>query len=163
MPLSDDQLERYARQIIVPGIGVQGQERLLAARVLVVGAPRGVAQASVYLRAAGVAVVPHTARAGAAGPGVVVVAGAEALSETERRELLASGLPLCWYALGAAGFTSGSHPQAPLPSAAAAGTTAAIDQALHDAAACHAAATACALIAGLPCRTGSFACDVGEA
>jgi len=36
--LSDDDLERYARQAIMPAIGEEGQEQLLAARVLVVGA-----------------------------------------------------------------------------------------------------------------------------
>ena len=36
--LNDDDLERYARQAIMPAIGEEGQEQLLAARVLVVGA-----------------------------------------------------------------------------------------------------------------------------
>ena len=36
--LSDENLERYARQVIMPEVGEDGQERLLAARVLVVGA-----------------------------------------------------------------------------------------------------------------------------
>ena len=36
--LSDIDLERYARQAIMPDIGEEGQERLLAARVLLVGA-----------------------------------------------------------------------------------------------------------------------------
>ena len=36
--LNDDDLERYARQAIMPTIGEDGQERLLAARVLIVGA-----------------------------------------------------------------------------------------------------------------------------
>ena len=36
--LSDADLERYARQVVMPHIGEDGQERLLAAKVLVVGA-----------------------------------------------------------------------------------------------------------------------------
>jgi molybdopterin-synthase adenylyltransferase len=45
---------RYARQIALPEIGLDGQERICAARVLVVG--RGVAAdtAAMYLKAAGV-------------------------------------------------------------------------------------------------------------
>lgn len=36
--LARDQIERYSRQILVPDIGVAGQERLSKASVLVVGA-----------------------------------------------------------------------------------------------------------------------------
>lgn len=36
--LSDDELERYARQAIMPNIGEEGQERLLASSALIVGA-----------------------------------------------------------------------------------------------------------------------------
>lgn len=38
MELSNTQLERYSRQIILPEIGVEGQKKLLLAKVLVIGA-----------------------------------------------------------------------------------------------------------------------------
>src|SRR5437763_1961527 len=37
MSLTDEQIDRYSRQIILPEVGGRGQERLLAARVLVAG------------------------------------------------------------------------------------------------------------------------------
>ena len=52
--LNDDDLERYARQAIMPAIGEDGQERLLAARMLIVGAGGLGAPVLLYLAAAGV-------------------------------------------------------------------------------------------------------------
>ena len=52
--LSDENLERYARQVIMPEVGEDGQERLLAARVLIVGAGGLGSPVILYLAAAGV-------------------------------------------------------------------------------------------------------------
>jgi adenylyltransferase/sulfurtransferase len=52
--LTDDQLDRYARQIILKEIGGEGQRKLLAAEVVVVGAGGIGSPAIQYLAAAGV-------------------------------------------------------------------------------------------------------------
>lgn len=54
MALSEEQYERYARQLVLPEIGVAGQVKLLAARVAVVGAGGLGSPALQYLAAAGV-------------------------------------------------------------------------------------------------------------
>lgn len=52
--LSETQIERYSRQIILPQLGGKGQEKLLNARVLVNGAGPLQTTALLYLAAAGV-------------------------------------------------------------------------------------------------------------
>lgn len=54
MPLTDAQLERYARHIVLKEIGGPGQRKLLNARVLVIGAGGLGAPCLMYLAAAGV-------------------------------------------------------------------------------------------------------------
>ena len=55
--MNDEQLLRYSRHILLPEIGVEGQEALLASRVLVVGAGGLGSPASMYLAAAGVGTI----------------------------------------------------------------------------------------------------------
>src|SRR3989338_5407451 len=54
MNLSDKQIERYSRQIILPNIGGKGQERLLNAKVLVIGAGGLGSPCALYLASAGI-------------------------------------------------------------------------------------------------------------
>ena len=54
MTISDAELERYARHIILPEVGEAGQEKLLRSKVLVVGAGGLGAPVLLYLAAAGV-------------------------------------------------------------------------------------------------------------
>jgi len=54
MNLTDSQIERYSRHIILKDIGVEGQEKLLNSKVLIVGAGGLGAPVALYLAAAGV-------------------------------------------------------------------------------------------------------------
>lgn len=54
MNLSDEQIERYSRHIILQGVGGEGQEKLLNGRVLIIGAGGLGAPVAMYLAAAGV-------------------------------------------------------------------------------------------------------------
>jgi len=54
MSLSDAQIERYGRQILLPEVGGEGQERLIRASVSVAGEHLGAEEAARYLAAAGV-------------------------------------------------------------------------------------------------------------
>lgn len=55
--MNDDQLLRYSRHILLPEIGVEGQQKLLAASALVIGAGGLGSPAAIYLAAAGVGTI----------------------------------------------------------------------------------------------------------
>ena len=57
MALTNQQLERYSRHIILKGIGSRGQKKLLASKVLIIGAGGLGAPAAMYLAAAGVGTI----------------------------------------------------------------------------------------------------------
>ena len=52
--MNDDQLLRYSRHILLPQIGIEGQEKLLAAHALVIGAGGLGSPVALYLASAGV-------------------------------------------------------------------------------------------------------------
>ena len=54
MSLSQDQIERYSRQILLPNIGGKGQEKILNAKVLIIGAGGLGSPCALYLASAGI-------------------------------------------------------------------------------------------------------------
>jgi len=54
MNFTNEQIERYSRQIILPNVGGKGQEKILKAKVLIIGTGGLGAPCSFYLAAAGV-------------------------------------------------------------------------------------------------------------
>ncbi|MFA4844622.1 MAG: molybdopterin-synthase adenylyltransferase MoeB [Candidatus Margulisiibacteriota bacterium] len=57
MSLREDQIERYSRQILLPNVGGKGQEKLLAGKVLVIGAGGLGSPVAAYLAGAGVGTI----------------------------------------------------------------------------------------------------------
>jgi len=55
--VNDQQLLRYSRHILLPQLGIEGQERLLAARALLVGAGGLGSPAAMYLASAGMGTI----------------------------------------------------------------------------------------------------------
>jgi len=53
----DDQLERYSRHILLDEVGIDGQEKILTAKILIVGAGGLGSPAALYLAAAGIGTI----------------------------------------------------------------------------------------------------------
>ena len=57
MKFSEEQIHRYSRQMILPGVGGKGQRRLREAKVFIMGAGGLGSPAALYLAAAGVGTI----------------------------------------------------------------------------------------------------------
>ncbi|HEY8803888.1 MAG TPA: molybdopterin-synthase adenylyltransferase MoeB [Clostridium sp.] len=57
MDFNEDQIERYSRHILLSEVGVEGQEKLLSSKVLIIGTGGLGAPAAIYLAAAGVGTI----------------------------------------------------------------------------------------------------------
>lgn len=142
MPLTDEQIERYSRQLILPEVGVGGQERLGLARVAVVGDGVAAERVIAHLAAAGVGhiaaapalhaaadpaqpdlrIVSLAASVGASFDAVVVAAVDAAVAATMLDGWRGRAGAAFWIADGAAGAV----PPCPLCAAAAFDTRAAM-------------------------------------
>src|SRR5438874_6569338 len=87
MSLTDEQVDRYSRQIILPEVGGRGQERLLAARVLVAGDDAAADAAVTLLGRAGVGTLDVAGGTGAPPADVIV----DLTADTATRALLTRG------------------------------------------------------------------------
>lgn len=57
LSLTDAQIERYIRHIVLPGVGSEGQERIISGRALLIGAGGLGSPVAYYLAAAGVGTI----------------------------------------------------------------------------------------------------------
>ncbi len=57
MDFTEEQLERYSRHIILQDVGVEGQRKIMAGKVLIIGAGGLGAPAALYLAAAGIGTI----------------------------------------------------------------------------------------------------------
>ncbi|GEM_PF-1003835 len=148
LPLSDSDLVRYSRQVIVPGVGAVGQAKLLAATVAVLGNSVGVAHATSYLAASGLRTISS---AGGERAECYVFAGIDEVPASTRRLVLARQVPLAWYSLRGTIISSGadcSSAQAHCRSSRRLLPASPPPPELHAVAACDAAAVAIALLLG---------------
>ena len=159
MALSDAQLDRYARQIIIPEVGARGQEILLASRVWLVGHSGAVSMARRYLHASGLTTVEDPGTGDVDCALVVQPSRAEAATLTR---VVAGGWPVVWYELTRYGYRAGIHrTPAPAPieltAPLASPTAPRVEPAPeHAVAACDAACSVIGILLGLRVATGIY-------
>ena len=96
MTLTDTEVDWFARQIIIPGIGAIGQEKLLNASIAVCGNPIAVEEAISCARAAGPKVIGDIAVKKLS---CIVAAGLDELGTDTASQLASRTVPLVWYTL----------------------------------------------------------------
>lgn len=155
MVLSDAQLDRYARQIIIPEIGARGQERLLASRVWLLGHPSGISMARRYLCAAGATTLEGQ---DVTGLDCILVAQPSQVDAPTLARLAACGQPVVWYELTSDGYRAGVHRDLePIGAGPAEREDPRADAALrHAVAACDAAGSVVAVLLGLELPEGVY-------
>ncbi len=95
MPLNEDQIARYSRQILVPQIGGRGQEHLLRSSVLCIGDAAPLRTATAYLQGAGVTVRSVTALPTSSGKNTFdLLIAAHPTDEMKAMELESGDLPV---------------------------------------------------------------------
>jgi len=145
--LDDAAIERFARQIVVPGVGAEGQERICSTRIVVIGEPAGVALARTYACAAGFCVEARTNRP----IGCVLVAGTRSLDAQSLADLAVFAAPILWYRLDDAGIIAGiAAAGAPIEGLVASAAGSADDDIRHALAAADLVASAIAIALGWP-------------
>jgi len=142
--LSDSDIDRYSRQIIVPGIGANGQARLCSAHFAIVGGDAGVRVATLYARALGAEVVPLGENAD-----VIIVAGSAKLATEVSAVSTKAGCPIVWYSVDEKRIAAGVvRPPDVLDASVFFPATPPSCDVMHAIAAGDAVATAAALILG---------------
>lgn len=157
MPLSDAEIERYARQIIIPRFGAAGQERLLRSKVIVIGDGCGARTAATYLQAAGVGInLQGWSDCFAPADCDLIVLCNPDEGQAERWNSYGGKQSLLWFAaVGPACVRSGVAPQQAVQAGRAS-----LPAWMLETAACDSAAVACALLAGFPYREGVCELDL---
>lgn len=143
MALSDAEIERYARHVIVPGVGASGQERISRSRLAVFAAPDAETYLLAYARAAGFQV----SRAVEPAPDCAIAAGLHALDSNALTALRELHCPIVWYAFLGARLVGGRLARGgALPAAPQAAPPP--DPAMNAPAAADAVASAIAMVLG---------------
>ncbi len=156
MALVPADIDRYARQIIIPGVGLRGQERIMATHVVVLGSAPGREIALRYARATGFQAHADLARHFDA----VIATDLRAISEGVRRAIEEHGRPIVWSAADGNRLRGGVHrPGEAWPPASI--TAAPADAGIAFIAACETVATLVAWTLGWKDSLCGFEADVG--